>query len=192
MTPHTPHLAPEDLALYAFGLLERDQAAEIDFHLSAGCAVCSRELQAFENVAVELAQPAAPPPELKHLLFDRIRRPVDSPEEPEPGLVIHRAGTGKWQPTPWKGITYRRLHHDPATGMVTSLLRVKPGGRYPAHRHRAAEQSWVLEGSCRIGSITIRAGDFAAAAAGTVHGVLESDEGCLLLIVSSAKDEILA
>ena len=76
--------------------------------------------------------------------------------------------------------------------MVTSLVRIQPGGRYPAHRHHGAEQSWVIEGSCRIGSVSIRAGDFAVAAAGTVHDVLESDEGCVLLIVSSARDEILA
>ncbi len=46
--------------------------------------------------------------------------------------------------------------------------------------------------SCRIASVTPYARDFACAAAGTEHGVLESDDGCVLLIVSSAKDEALA
>ena len=89
-------------------------------------------------------------------------------------------------------MTYQGLYQDSATGMVTSLPRLEPGGRYPAHRHHGAEQTWVVQGSCRIGSESIRAGDFAGAAAGTVHGVLESDEGCVHLIVSSARDEILA
>ncbi|MGH9627061.1 MAG: cupin domain-containing protein, partial [Bryobacteraceae bacterium] len=105
---------------------------------------------------------------------------------------IVRGGRGKWMQTPWKGVAYMRLRYDGATGFTTGLLRIDPGARYPAHHHNGVEQSWVLQGSCRIGSVTIRAGDFACAEAGTDHGVLESDEGCVLLIMSSEKDEVFA
>ena len=190
MTPHAPHVEltdalREDIALYAFGLLERDQAADIEQHLDS-CTVCNQELRAIENVVSGLSAPAAPPPDLKNRLLTRIQT------REEPGVTVHRSGSGTWHRTPWRGVTYQRLHFDAATGYLTSLLRVQPGGRYPSHRHHGDEQSWVLEGSCRIGSVSIRAGDFAVAAAGTVHGVLESEEGCLLLIVSSARDEVLA
>jgi len=186
----------EELALYAFGLLDHDQGAAIARHLDSGCAVCNEELRAVANVCISLAasaDPVEPPPELKDRVLTRFRTEHRSGrEEPAPGLYIIRDGTGEWKPTPWQGITWKRLYLDKSTGLATSLLGVAPGARYPAHRHHGVEQSWVVEGSCRIGAASIYAGDFACAAAGTEHDVLVSEEGCVLLIVSTARDEILA
>lgn len=186
----------DELALYAFGLLERDQAAAITRHLDAGCAVCNEELRGLRTVCVTLSASAdavEPPPGLRDRMLARIRseRPANR-EEPGPGLYIVRSGAGEWKSTIWAGISYKRLYLDKSTGLATSLLRVAPGARYPAHRHHGVEQSWVVEGSCRIGTATIAAGDFACAASGTDHAVLISDEGCILLIVSTARDEVLA
>jgi anti-sigma factor ChrR (cupin superfamily) len=199
MTPQAhPELTDslrEELGLYAFGMLESESAAQIAQHLETGCAVCTEELQAVTGLVVALSSAVdvvAPAPDLKDRLLARVRTEKPSVEQPESGIYVVRGGQGKWKETPWKGITYLRLYYDRTTGFATSLLRVEPGSQYPAHRHRGVEQSWVVEGSCRIGSVTIRAGDYACAAAGTEHGVLVSDDGCLLLMVSSAKDEVLA
>ena len=185
----------EELALFAFGLLENDQAMHMARHLETGCAVCNNEFHSLMSVMAGLASsipPIDPAPDLKQRLLARIRSKEQVKEQPEPGMYIVRSGSGKWRQSPWKGISYLRLYYDSATGFATSLLRVDAGAQYPAHRHKGAEQSWIVQGSCRIGAVTLHAGDYACAAAGTEHSVLESDDGCVLLIVSSAKDEVLA
>lgn len=201
MKPRTHHFEltgtlREELALYAFGLLEGEHATEVAGHLEAGCSVCNEEFQAVAGVMVELASAVvevAPADSLKQRLLMRINSEKQGQEEQcGPGMYVVRSGSGKWRQTRWDGIAWMRLHHDQTTGLTTSLVRVDPGARYPAHRHRGVEQSWVVEGSCRIGSVTIRAGDFACATAGSEHGILESDDGCVLLMVTSAKDEVLA
>ena len=40
----------------------------------------------------------------------------------------------------------RRLYVDEAAVMVTMLVRMAPGARYPSHRHAAAEECFVLSG----------------------------------------------
>lgn len=189
----------DELTLFAFGLLDDDQATQLSQHLDAGCSVCNKEYQAVSSVVVELSSAIevfAPPADLKERVLRRIQdekpRSATPVEECEPGIFVVRSASGNWRNTPWEGISWMKLYHDKETGSSTSLIRVEPGGKYPAHRHTGVEQSWVVEGSCRIGSVTIRAGDFACAAAGTEHSVLVSDEGCVLLVVASARDEIMA
>lgn len=187
----------EELSQYALGLLEDDESARVSRHLEDGCGVCNQEFAAYAEAvgvwssALELETPS---PKLKERLMSRVRSQIEASKMDElpPGFLVVRSGSGKWRPTPWQGITFMKLFHDKETGAATSLLRVEPGAKYPAHRHGGVEQSWVVEGSCRIGSITIRAGDYACAYGGTEHGVLVSEEGCVLLVMSSARDEILA
>jgi len=49
------------------------------------------------------------------------------------------------------GVSVKLLRRDEATGGVTALVRFDPGGRYPAHRHPAGEEVFVVEGRVRIG-----------------------------------------
>ncbi len=85
----------------------------------------------------------------------------------------------------------KSLHVDPATQYMTSLVRMAPGSKYPAHRHSGAEQCLVLEGDVRLGDVALAAGDYERAEAETIHGTIETKSGCLLLIISSQRDEIL-
>ena len=197
MIPPTQHAElsdtlRDDVAAYAFGILQGEQAYNMARHLETGCPVCNKELRDVAGVMTALActvEEKAPKPSIKDRLLARARgeKQVD-----HPGLYVVRPGEGKWRKTRWEGVQFLLLHSDKQTGASTSLVRVDPGGRYPAHRHRGTEQTWVLQGSCRIGAITIQAGDYACAAAGSEHGELVSDRGCLLLIISAARDEVLA
>jgi quercetin dioxygenase-like cupin family protein len=184
----------EGLALYVFGLLEPDEARGIDRHLKSGCAACFEEWRALAAVVTELPlalDERRPAPELKQRLMDRIaHEPATGFEEPEAGVFVLRAGRGRWRKSPFEGVSYQILYNDEKTGNVTSLLRLEAGAKYPAHHHAGAEQCWVIQGKVRIGSIEIKAGDFEYATAETDHGMLQSDEGCLLLIVSSRHDEV--
>jgi anti-sigma factor RsiW len=64
----------ESLPAYALGSLDEAEARLVATHL-AGCTVCRTELGAFQAVVEQLlpAPDAAPPPDLKRRLMDRVR-----------------------------------------------------------------------------------------------------------------------
>jgi anti-sigma factor ChrR (cupin superfamily) len=51
-----------------------------------------------------------------------------------------------WQPTRFEGIEVKTLLADPASGLVSVLMRMAPGAVLPHHEHVLIEQTWVLEG----------------------------------------------
>jgi quercetin dioxygenase-like cupin family protein len=96
-----------------------------------------------------------------------------------------------WQPTAVPGIDVRALHVDEARDAVTMLIRMAPGTSYPRHRHGGDEECFVIRGVLKIEDHVLRAGDYQFAPRGSIHGVQSTDEGCMLLIVSSRHDELL-
>lgn len=101
------------------------------------------------------------------------------------------AGQGRFEPTSMPGVEARRLFVDADHDRVTMLVRMAPGTSYPAHVHGGAEECLVISGDLRIGALHMRSGDFQRAEAGSTHVVQSTDEGCVLLIVSSLHDEML-
>lgn len=76
----------------------------------------------------------------------------------------------------------RELRWDEASGIYTSLLRMRPGGVIPAHRHEREEECIVLEGEVQIGTYQLSAGDVHIAAAGTWHEQVTTRKGVLVLL----------
>jgi anti-sigma factor ChrR (cupin superfamily) len=72
------------------------------------------------------------------------------------------------------------------------LIRMQPGSSYPAHRHGGPEQCLVLEGDVEVNGMTFHAGDYQCMLHGSVHNITRTTNGCVLLIVSSQHDELLA
>lgn len=183
----------ETLALYAFGLLDAREARELESHFEGGCAVCQNELRELRKTAAELPwamRQAGPHPRVREKLLRRIHQSSSMPEQPIPGIYITRQRQGQWRATPFRGVSFQPLYTDSATQQTTSFLRLEPGAKYPAHHHAGVEQCLVLEGACRMGAISLHEGDFEYALAGTDHDVVQSDRGCLLLIISSNRDEV--
>ena len=184
----------EELALHVFGLLQAEEAREIDRHLKSGCPACLQEWKAIAATAATLPfelDQLRPAPELRERLMHRIAsEPPSGIEEPEPGVFVLRAGRGPWRKAPYPGVSFQILYSDKQTGYTTSLLKLEPGAQYPAHHHAGVEQCWVIQGRVRIGTIEIEAGDFEYATAETDHGIVQSDSGCLLLIIASRHDEV--
>ena len=89
------------------------------------------------------------------------------------------------------GVEARRLFVDSESDRVTMLVRMAPGSSYPAHVHGGPEECLVISGDLRIGPQHMKCGDFQRAVPGSTHVVQSTDEGCVLLIVSSLHDEIL-
>jgi anti-sigma factor ChrR (cupin superfamily) len=72
------------------------------------------------------------------------------------------------------------------------MIRMEAGAKWVPHRHAGPEQCFVLEGDLFDGESTYYAGDFQCAAPGSVHEAQSTVNGCLLLIVSSLNDQLLA
>ena len=182
----------ETLALYVFGLLEETESAAVDDHIAKGCRVCAGEVKAFSETAAaipEALESMQPPAGLRQRVLESIQPPPGL-DQPIPGIFVLKQG-GEWRPTPLRGVSTKTLYADPDTGLVTSLLRMEPGASYPAHHHVGVEQCLVLEGTVRLGDIALASGDFEFATVGTNHGVVQTDTGCLLLLVANPHDKIL-
>jgi len=136
------------------------------------------------NAAIAgVIEPVAPPPALKAQILFAVRGiPQDS--------VIVRAGEGRWTNLA-DGVHVKALSFDKERNTATLLMVLEPGSVLPEHDHRGPEQTFVVSGSCRIGALSLRAGDFHATGGGSHHGTVVSDEGCELLLVVD-RDDCLA
>ena len=113
-----------------------------------------------------------------------------TPRPSAEGLTFVKASEGTW----WgiaPGVTAKVLAFDSVSRRTTTLLRFSPGTRYAPHRHTAVEELYVLEGGCSIAGREMAVGDYHRAEAGTEHHDTSTDDGCLLLVISSPQNETL-
>ncbi len=108
-----------------------------------------------------------------------------------PALYTLRSGATPWEPTGIDGIEIRRLFVDRDRNQTTMMIRMAAGRSYPRHVHGGAEECLVLQGDLHVGDTVLHAGDYQRAAEGSLHGVQSTEQGCLLLIVSSLTDELV-
>ncbi len=90
-----------------------------------------------------------------------------------------------------EGIETKTLFVDPTRRRVSMMVRMAPGTSYPAHRHAALEECFVVAGELHVGERLLRAGDYQVAAQHSIHEVQSTERGCLLFIVSSQDDELV-
>lgn len=188
---------------YALGLLNSRQARAFEKHLHEGCAVCETELRAvIETIScLALSVPeVAPRPQLRDRVLDQVKSVSDLVNNPQvwkawknsevEGPQVVRAGQGEWESVGLKGVTAKRLYVDPLRDSATMLVRMEPGATYPAHRHGGHEQCFVVEGDLTQ-DVALHAGDYVCAEGNTIHPVSRTEHGCLLLIISSTRDELI-
>lgn len=106
------------------------------------------------------------------------------------GLTFIRASEGAWRELA-PGVMAKMLSFDSASRRATALLRILPGTGYAPHRHTETEELFVLEGGCVCAGRELKVGDYHRAEAGTEHHDTSSDDGCLLLVISSPHNEML-
>lgn len=109
---------------------------------------------------------------MKERLLTRVRRESQR-------FVTVRRDDGVWQPFA-PSVSIKLIDSDPA--MESFLLRLDPGGRLPGHAHADDELCVVLEGEVTLGDVTVGAGDYHMALAGSDHGEITSRTGCVLFI----------
>jgi quercetin dioxygenase-like cupin family protein len=88
------------------------------------------------------------------------------------------------------GVSYKTLRRDEKTGGITVLLRFESGGAFPAHRHPAGEEVFVVEGEVRIGGQHFGKGDYVYTEPDGVHAV-SSESGGTILVMLPKPVEIL-
>jgi anti-sigma factor ChrR (cupin superfamily) len=172
---------------YAAGILEPDELAKFETHLSAGCLQCQtriRETQ--EAIAAIPASLEAVSPALA--LKERILTRIDLEKA---GLVFIDADEGAWVEAE-PGIFAKILNMDAERGRLTAMVRLAPGSRYAAHRHLGSEEVLVLEGSCYCGGRLLRKGDYHRAEVGSIHVDMRTDEGSLMLISAPMQSEMIS
>lgn len=156
-------------------------------------ATTPEEEALYTGVAAELAfaAPAAAP---RAAVKRRLMASFSSESNSESlGVSVLRQQDLPWRPTPFPGVSYKHLYLHPSTQMRTVILRMEPGASYPRHRHVDVEQCLVLSGDVFTdGKEPLLAGDFEWSNAGTDHDFIRSANGCELLIIASAHDEMLA
>lgn len=111
-------------------------------------------------------------------------------QQPTKGFTFIKASEGTWRGIA-PGVMVKLLSFDPTSGRTTTVLRFAPGTSYAPHRHTAVEELYILEGGCSIAGREMTVGDYHRAEAGTVHHDTSTDDGCLLLVVSSPQNEML-
>jgi len=126
---------------------------------------------------------AMQPVELSAQQRDRMRiRILHLAREAAPdGTVTRRDSTAEWiEIAPL--VEIRELWRDASLGTHVSMMRMRPGGVIPAHRHTKDEDFIVLEGECHIGTYRLGAGDAHTATAGSIHGDVTTRSGVKVLI----------
>jgi quercetin dioxygenase-like cupin family protein len=98
-------------------------------------------------------------------------------------FVTVRRDDGAWQSLA-PDISIKILDSDDS--MQAYLLRLAPGACLPGHPHAEDEMCFVLEGDATLGDVTVGAGDYHLARAGSAHGDVTTRAGCLLLIRSGS------
>jgi len=138
------------------------------------------EISALDELVAQSIEPVAPPVSLRAQILGGIRN------VPQNSTTV-REEEGRWKPVV-PGVEMKRLSRDQTRGTVTLLLRFQPGATLPEHGHHGYEQTYVVEGSCRIGSVGLSQGDYHTVEAGERHGTVISKEGCTLLLVVDEED----
>lgn len=207
MSPNTITEETQELAaLYALGALTQHEAKAFENLLAENRAGLADELAAFESVTAELALAAdecAPSPSVRKNLLARIGGVAETARAPR-GEEFHlpvamhdfaqifslRSDEGEWM-TIGPGLTAKTLFVDQTRDLVTSLVKMAPGGELPPHRHKGDEQFFVLEGDCNVHGTRLGPGDFHRAAPGSVHESTFTVEGTTFLLIAPADYEIL-
>ena len=91
----------------------------------------------------------------------------------------------EWINLPIKGAKLLELSARKEDGFVMSMIEIAPGSKFPEHDHHGVEMAYILEGDLEADGITLNAGDFFRADAGTHHGAHYSPSGCKALIVTA-------
>ena len=192
-------------ALNAVGALDGPDAVEWQQRLANADPSAQAELAQFNHVTALLAAalPVAQRPSLA--LKERIMQRVQASLAGEaadnkssagertqpPSFKFIGRNEGRWlQALP--GVRLKVLSVDAARDYALVLADISAGVHYPHHHHTIGEECYVLSGDLTIEGHVLRGGDFHHADAGSDHGEIIPESGCMALLLLPAKDYVNA
>jgi anti-sigma factor ChrR (cupin superfamily) len=184
----------ELMADLAAGTLSVEDELRLRAHVE-GCKECGRALREFRDAGIAVAASSAvePPTELGKRLMRRLKSQQSQAfVKLDLGLLLAYPAKLAWEKTGVPGIQRKLLSHNEESGMYTALVHMAAGTRYPAHRHAATEQLFMLSGTLSLAGETIGRGDFCIAQAGTLHTEIHALDDSEFLVMASEHDELHA
>ena len=190
-----PSEPPEDLAaLYVAGAMTFEERELFESRLNDDEDLRAA-LHSFENLGellVKGIKPVEPNPKTRQGLLARIEQESAGVNSEEPPPLIRRFNEKDWIDIGVPGVTMRVLHADQENKRLTALMRMEPGGVYPAHVHNQAEECLVVEGDLGFGDYVLNVGDYLRLEPGTKHGEATTKHGCVCLIIAELPDSMVA
>jgi quercetin dioxygenase-like cupin family protein len=191
------HRPPEeflDMApLYVLDALVPEEKQAFEERLANDTALRAEveELRKAAGLAGFAAEPTAPPPGLRDKVLAAIEPKVPGLLHGAPDLVIFRSDDIDWQPHPTAtGLLVKPLYVDRKRGYLTTLLKMEAGAVYPAHLHQDVEEIYVIDGQVELQGTAMGPGDYCRAEPGSHHEIGYSKTEALLLVLSSARDQL--
>jgi hypothetical protein len=137
-----------------------------------------------EDVLLESAHAASLQERLaRRIAADTGREPLRPPRQP-------------WLEPEWvdvaPGISCKFLAKDAKRQRISMLVRLVPGGEYPAHTHAGVEELHLLQGELWIDDRKLYPGDYNRAEPGTGDKRVWSETGCACVLVTSTRDRLRA
>jgi len=88
--------------------------------------------------------------------------------------------------TSHEGVWIHFLHSNRETGHAAVLIKMAPGCSYPKHRHKGAEELFILQGGYRDELGEYRAGEYVRYEDGSTHHpvALPDGEDCVFFAIS--------
>ena len=189
-TSHSPENRCERAGLacvYALQALEASEVAAAEAHI-ASCPDCQRELESLRPVVDRFVSwptdVLRPTTSLQTRLALRIAEETGKQPVPPPAR--------QWSEPEWErvapGIECKLLAADTQRHLVSMLVRLAPGARYPAHTHAGVEELHLLDGELWIDARKLFPGDYYYGAPGVADERVWSETGCTCVLVTSTKD----
>ncbi len=183
----------QDLAAsYALGILSEEEKAEFEVMLKED-SQASVHLEYFKEIVDDLTyntKPQGEPPGLEEKLFAEIREHRESSDK-DKGFLYVRQNEGQWVEI-INGVRVKQLYEDSERKYSTVLVSMDAGATFPDHVHAEDEECYIIEGDINMGGHKFGVGDYIRADASSVHEAISTENGCLLLVMSSQENEILA
>lgn len=123
-------------------------------------------------------------------LWDRLAGRIAAQTRGKPAGVAAR----EWAEPDWEevapGVSCKLLASDTEKNVVSMLVRLARGGRYPPHRHAGVEELYLLSGVLAIDDRRLSPGDYARAEPGSADARVASETGCTCVLITSTQDEL--
>jgi anti-sigma factor ChrR (cupin superfamily) len=172
--------------LHALRALPLAELSVVEAHLAI-CAECRQEMEALRPIVgafvswpTDVLRPSAS-------LWDRLTERIAAETGQTPLLPPPRAAEPEWEDAA-PGLAYKVLALDPEQERVTLLVRLAPGGVYPAHTHADVDALYLLHGELWIDDKKLYPGDYNRGEPGARDQRVWSETGCTCVLLTSMRD----